>query len=351
MEARAKPTPHAIVGAADMGKFFLWLALFIIAFPNPLFANERTEAEALRDLKKGAGYLGAAIVCKEYEIADMANQHLKYLQIRDTIAGILRPEDEALLIQLQKETSQRVREDFLSSTPPFSCSELASSFENFRKETRLDPINRSLASAGVTDIYDPLKSDPLLAKSLEGLRNRTASTSSNTPSLGWADNIGKGNVRGAVAVTVTFILSLCAVWVAFRGKRFLSMSTDIVARPSVLLMACISFVFLRAAIDTFIGIHTDNALNLVMGVIGFALILMICSQRWHVESLLWSCVWMLLRGCMNIGLLVRTNSAGFVEMIATMPISALPNFTISYILPFVVGMFFVKIYRRKVRKA
>lgn len=321
------------------------MSLFILVFPNPLFANERTEA--LRDLKKGAGYLGAAVVCKEYEIADMANQHLKYLQTRDTIAGIFRPEDEAFLIQLQKETSQRVREDFLSLNPPFSCSELASSFENFRKETRSDSINRSFTSTGVTDNYDPLKSNPLLAKGLNGLRTRTTSTQSTGPSLGWADNIGEGYS----AFTVTLMLSLCAMWVAFRGKRFLSMSADMAARPSVLLMVCISFVFLRAVIDTFMGIYTDNALNLVMGVIGFSLILMICSERWHLESLLWSCVWMLLRGCMNMGLLVWTNSAGFVEMIATMPISALPNFIISYILPFVVGVFFVKIYRRKVQKA
>lgn len=44
----------------------------------------------------------------------------------------------------------------------------------------------------MADNYDPLKSNPLLAKGLDGLRTRTTSTQSTGPSLGWADGIGEG---------------------------------------------------------------------------------------------------------------------------------------------------------------
>lgn len=44
----------------------------------------------------------------------------------------------------------------------------------------------------MTDTYDPLKSNPLLAKGLNGLKTKTTTTPEAGPSLGWADSIGSG---------------------------------------------------------------------------------------------------------------------------------------------------------------
>lgn len=44
----------------------------------------------------------------------------------------------------------------------------------------------------MTDNYDPLKSNPLLAKGLNGLKSKATTTPQAGPSLGWADSIGEG---------------------------------------------------------------------------------------------------------------------------------------------------------------
>lgn len=321
-----------------MVKFLLWLFLFVIVLPNSSLANERTEAEALRDLKKGAGYLGAAVVCKEYNIAEMANQHLKYLQTRDTIAGIFHPDDEAFLIQMQKETSQKVREDFLSDNSLFSCSELPASFESFRKETRPYQEKQTSPFTGVTDTYDPLKSNPLLARGRELRKSRSLAVSqqSTGSSLGWADGIDM------LALSVALFAAGFVAWRVSHTRRVPPVSTF-----STPLISCLIFIFLRGTIDTYMGVSGDNALNFVMGAVSLVLILMICSQTRHEKGLLWGGLWMSARGLLNIGLFIWMGSDNLAETLTTMPISALPNFIISYVLPFVVAGFLIKTYRKK----
>ena len=320
-----------------MVKFLLWLFLFVIVLPNSSLANERTEEEALRDLKKGAGYLGAAVVCKEYNIAEMANQHLKYLQTRDTIAGIFHPDDEAFLIQMQKETSQKVREDFLSNNSLFSCSELPASFESFRKETRPYQEKQTSPFTGVADNYDLKKRDPLYAQAMEGLRTRTMpSQNTGGPSLGWADGIDM------LALSVALFAAGFVAWRVSHTRRVPPVSTF-----STPLIFCLIFIFLRGTIDTYMGVSGDNALNFVMGAVSLVLILMICSPTRHENGLLWGGLWMSARGLLNIGLFIWMGSDNLAEMLTTMPISALPNFIISYVLPFVVAGYLIKTYRKK----
>lgn len=54
--------------------------------------------------------------------------------------------------------------------------------------------------------------------------------------------------------------------------------------------------------------------------------------------------WMLGRGILSIMLFIIVTE-GVGEFIVTMPISALPNIAISYVLPIVIGMYFLRLHK------
>lgn len=183
--------------------------------------------------------------------------------------------------------------------------------------------------------YDPLKSNPNLAKAFYALKNRTALDPNDGPSLGWADGIEE---KTAITMVVTLFISGGVLWFVFFFPR------SPLSKP---LVACLLFLFFRGTLDLFMGFHENNAMNFMMGIISLISFVMITSLNQHLRGLLWGGCYMLLRGTLNIVLFVWISSDVLVEALFMMPLTALPNFTISYILPFVIGSFLIKTYRQK----
>jgi hypothetical protein len=154
--------------------------------------------------------------------------------------------------------------------------------------------------------------------------------------------VDKVDIALFMAASVTSLLSGYVAWRVSISRHIYPVSTF-----SKLLIVCLLFLFFRGTVDTFLGIHGDSALNLLMGTISLILVLMLCSPTQYQKGLFWGGVWMLVRGLLNIGLFVWMGSGSLVETLTTMPISALPNLIISYVLPFVVAGFLIKTYSQK----
>lgn len=197
----------------------------------------------------------------------------------------------------------------------------------------------------VADNYDPLKSNPLLAKAMNGLTNKTTSSQDTGRSLGWADSI----VKSWPSIALTIGVIIIFIYLLKKGRNGSDGILTQNGKFKWYVLAGLSFVFLRGLLDAYIGITTDNALNLLFGLFGIGCVIVpLSSPKYIARLLLIVGLWMLGRGILNIMLfIIATDDVG--EFIVTMPISALPNIAVSYALPIVIGAYFLRLHKDRKR--
>lgn len=216
--------------------------------------------------------------------------------------------------------------------------------------------NRTPVSSGTgpnQDNWDLLKSDPELAKA--DLRNRTPVASSTGPNqdLGWAANIGPDGVL--VFTMAVFMAVTLLPYFKNRARGKLQSASGISrtryegilleqGKPKWWVVFGLFFVLVRGCADLYVGVSSDNALNLLFGLFGIGCALMPFIGKYRARFFLVAGCWMMVRGLLNLFLFISMTD-GLGEYIATMPIGGLPNLIISYVLPITIGICFLKLHR------
>ncbi len=375
----------------------IWLALSQQAIASP----PQTADELMENVRRTAEYNGMAMLCGDSQTSVDASSHFRHLVNVALLRWAIPIQQEPEFYRAYGErgksfyTMLQTQQKHDMHPPADACQDNAAGFIIFKVSTAYDlskdprmaealqALNGRIAGGygsddpklakayailqertsdiggpGVNDSYDLLKSNPLIASALS---DAPTSNPNSGRSLGWADGIGEGKKKASLDPASTVLLAafiLCLVVVA----RNLSKVTPVdryegtlskQGKPRWWVLAALSFVSIRGFVDLYVGVSSNNALNLLFGIFGIGCALLPFIEKYRARFLLLTGYWMLARGILSIFIIVWMTDGleEFLEFLTTMPISVLPNVLISYVLPILIGVHFLRLHKATARLA
>lgn len=111
------------------------------------------------------------------------------------------------------------------------------------------------------------------------------------------------------------------------------------------IIASITFTLGRAFIDLYMSISTDNAMNFILAMFGLAIGILPFTEKYRSRFIHMAGWWLLGRGLLNVAILLyMLGATKTAQLVIGMPISALPNMAISYLLPLGFGVYLLRLH-------